>query len=208
MLTIDAPLLDGHRSSLLGPLTLVTAPVGSVVQLQDAKDHCRVTIEDENKLIQSYINTATVECEKLIDGHRQFLTATYDVDVWGWWDGPLQLPRPKLASVGSVKYYDTDGTQQTLASTYYTVRTPWRQPGTIERAPDQTWPSYQDDRNYPLTIRFTSGFGTSGSVPDEIKYAIKVLVANMYENRGCISTEAREAVANYLNVTHGWGSYS
>ena len=206
--TVRGPISQPpHRTSLLGPLSLVTATSGQVLTLQSLKDHIKVTTDDEDQLLREYLDTATRLCEELIDGHRQFLAATYDVPVECFWEGLLRLPRPPLASVTHLKYYDTNGTQQTLASTYYTVRTPWRQPGTIERAPNQVWPSVETDRNYPITIRIVTGYGAMTAVPPEAKQAVKMVATRLYESRGCIDDEILKKIADYLEVTMGYGSY-
>ena len=165
---LSSPVSSAFRSSLLGPISLITAPSGAVLTTAEAKAQCKVDISDDDTLIDSLVSAATAFCEQEIYGHRQFLTATYDVPVVCWWEGLLKLPRPPLASVTHVKYYDTNGTQQTLASTYYTVRTPWKQPGSVERAPDQTFPSVQSDRRYPITIRLVAGYGAASAVPPQI----------------------------------------
>lgn len=154
---IYAPLAPEFRSSILGTLSVVSAVGGSVITTAESKAQCKVEVADDDTYIDTLIASATAFCERMIDGHRQFLTTTYDVLVSDWWEC-IRLPRPPLLSVSHVKYYDTDGTQQTLATTYYNVFTPWRQQGRIERAPDQTWPSYQSDRAYPITVRFVAGY--------------------------------------------------
>lgn len=142
---------------LLGTLSLVSAAGGQIVTTTEAKLHCRVDVTDDDTYIANLIQAAQDYCEREIYGHRQFLPATYDLLVRDWFES-LPLPRPPLASVVSVKYYDTNGSQQTLATTYYNVAYPWRQPGYIERAPDQSWPSLQGDRPFPITIRFLAGY--------------------------------------------------
>jgi uncharacterized phiE125 gp8 family phage protein len=36
-----------------------------------------------------------------------------------------------------------------------------------------------------IEIQFVAGFGDASAVPDDIKMALKLIVANLYENRGC-----------------------
>lgn len=194
-------------ATILGPLSLVTAPTGFAVTLGETKANSRITLPDDDTLLVDRLNSATNICETLIDGHRQFLTATYDLPVMQWWEGRLRFPRPPLGTVTSVKYYDVNGTEQTLASTYYLTRAPWRQAGTIELAPDQDWPDYQDDRTFPITIRFSCGYGAAAVVPPEAKQAIMLTVESMYRNRGSVDLDAMKSIV-WLLESLGYGSYA
>lgn len=205
----------------LGDLELVTAPVGAVIPSNKAKLWLRVEVADDDELVDELVDAATLFVQQEISGHRQFLTATYDLPMGDWWDywdvqlrpgeGRLRLPRPPLQSVVSLKYYDSGGVQQTLDPSVYLVRTPFRAAGTVERAPFQAWPAIQADRRWPITIRFTCGYGTASQVPGTIRTAIKMLIAHWYEKReavaiGPISKEVELSVRALLD-SEGYGSY-
>ena len=117
------------------------------------------------------------------------------------------LPRPPLSSVTSVKYYDTNQTQQTLASTYYLVRTPWRQAGTIERAALQVYPAVAPDYKYPITIRFVAGYGDGLTTfpPVEVQQAILIATGWLYQDREPTDREL-SAIDNLLR-TVSYGAY-
>lgn len=196
-------------ASITGDLELVTPATGQAVSTGRAKKYLRVDAADDDDQIGELIEAATVFCEQEIEGARQIRPATFDLPVLCWWQRPLKLPRPPLSAVVSVRHFDTAGAEQTLASSVYLVRTPWRQPGTIERAPDQTWPAYQQDRRLPITIRFTAGYAV-GSVPRTVEQAILLLVSQWYEQRmpiGQVTQETANAVAALL-ASEGWGSYA
>lgn len=208
----SAPAQPTYYTSLLGSLELVTAPSGQVLTTAEAKLHLRVDHTDDDGYINDLIIRAAEYAEKNISGHRQLLTATYDLPVRDWWTGPLRLPRPPLVSVTSLKYYDTAGVQQTVSSTLYEVRTPWRQPGWIERAPTKTWPAaYQSDRRFPLTIRFVSGYGAAAAVPTTLKQAMLLLIGHWYEHRLAVGPmnlrDIPLAVASLLDC-ESYGSYA
>ncbi len=207
------PLQPRHRGTLLGPLEMVTPATTTVLTTAELKAHCRVDIDDDNTYLDALGGAATEYVEKELPGNRQLLTTTFDVPAETWWSGPLRLPRPPLISVTSVKYYDTVGTLTTLAATEYLVRTPWRQPGTIERAPWHLWPAYQSDRQYPIQIRFVAGYGVGTAVPKTLRQAILLLVGHWYVIREPVvmgmspSSEIEMTVHALLNVD-GWGSYA
>ncbi len=181
------PRQHPFRTTLLGPIERVADPVGQVLSTDEAKAHLRITFSNDDTLIDSLIQECTRLCEEEISGTRQFLFATYDLPVshW-WWDKPLGIPRPPLASVTSVKYFDTAGVQQTLPTTFYDVHTPWKMPGYIVRKPLQVFPPHQIDQHYPITIRFVAGYGAAADVPYEAKAAVKLLLFDRYLVRGTI----------------------
>jgi uncharacterized phiE125 gp8 family phage protein len=196
------------QSEILGPLSLVTAPTLAVITLAEAKSWLREDRAAFNAEITALVERATEYVEREIPGHRQIRQATLDAPVRCWWEDELRLPRPPLSSVTSITYYDSNGDSQTLDSSTYLVRTPWRMPGTIERAPGESWPAVQDDRRYPITIRFVAGYA-AGSYPGTVGQAIRFLVCQWFDHRmplGEVTKEAMNTVHSLLDC-ESWGSY-
>lgn len=171
-----------EQQDICGSLELVTSPLGRIVSLSEAKTHCRVeqgeTIDDP--FITDLIDHSQEFTETLISGHRQWLPAVYDLPLrdWPWCEGVLRLPRPPLLSVLSLGYYDTADASQTLATSVYRVRTPWRQPGSIELIYGQTWPYPSVYREFPITVRFLAGYArafTANATTDTITLSGKAL---------------------------------
>jgi len=155
------------RPWITGPLELVTPAAGQVVSLAEARAQLLWDSDDatQDQRITAAILVATRMCEQEISGHRQFLTATYNLPLIVWpWTSILKLPRPPLRSVNAVTYYDTNGTLQTLAATYYLTQMPWRMPGQLERAPQQVFPPYQFDRRFPAAVNFSAGYASPTTV--------------------------------------------
>lgn len=215
---------------LLGDLEMVTAcDPTTLVSLAEAKLHLRVDQSVEDALLTMKIGAATRFCEENIEGSRQFLSQTFDLPVAHWWfeqggfgalygesgwarqsvangrGEALAIPKPPLQSIASVKYYDVSGTLQTLDSSYYLVRTPYRQKGTIERAPLMTFPLCQPDRRYPITIRFVAGYGAASAVPTNLKCAVLIALGWLYEDRSPLKREM-DACLDLLN-TERFGGY-
>lgn len=195
--------------------TLVTAPTTTVISVEEAKLHLRVTEDDEDTLIQSLIKAATAFAETWTK--RQFITATYDLyldtfpssdwgygaDGWEYKRSEIVVPKPPLQSVTSVKYYDIDGVLQTLVATTYDVDLSV-DPGRIRIAYNQSWPSVQSKSN-AIVIRFVCGYGLAPAVPDTIKAAIKLHIGHLYENReavniGNLTTPLELAYESLLNM--------
>jgi uncharacterized phiE125 gp8 family phage protein len=204
-----------RTGTLFGGLEVVTPSTGLVVSVERAKRHCRVDHSDDDAYFANDLIPAAQEyVERAVDGGIQLLPATYDwplsTNVGGWWADPLALPRPPLQSVTWVKYYDANGVQQTLSSSLYSVRTPQRGPGRVERVGLTVWPTgFALGRPYPITVRFVAGFASAAVVPGTLKMAVLLLVGHWYVNRegvltGETSKEIEFAVSSLLE-TNGWG---
>jgi uncharacterized phiE125 gp8 family phage protein len=93
----------------------------------------------------------------------------------------IEIPFPKLQSITTVKYTDTDGAQQTLSDTLYTVVTN-TEPGYIIPAYNQDWPDIRDVPD-AVEVRFIAGYGlASTDVPQDMRHAILLLIGTWDEN--------------------------
>jgi uncharacterized phiE125 gp8 family phage protein len=173
--------------------TLVTPPDGEPITLDAAKRHCRITHDDENSLIQSYIAAGRQAAEDALG--RGLLTQTWKFTSERW-ANVLWLPMAApLQSVTSVKYYDAIGTLQTLATTVYTVDLVSR-PGRIAKAAGQTWPSLQSDRRVGrIEITYVVGWLTPADVPERIKQGIRSYVGYLDSDREGLDVDADKARA-------------
>ena len=163
-------------------LTLTTAPDAEPLTLVEAKLHCKVDANDDDALITALIVAARrlaeqqTGCALVTQSWRQ----TFDAFP----AAAIALERPPLASVQTVKYYDTDGTLQTLGSGAYTVHTSG-QLGLVAPAYGTTWPATRD-RLEAVEITFTAGYGNAAVVPQEIKQWMLLQIGHWYENREAV----------------------
>lgn len=160
------------------PTTVVTAPTTYPISLSEAKAHLRVTESDDDIYITALIKAATAEAETFTQ--RALMTQTWDV-FSDYFCSMMEMPKGPLQSVTSVKYIDTDGTQQTEAASVYTVDTD-SDPGIVRLAYNQSWSSVRDQAN-AVTIRIVAGYGNAAAVPMPIKQAMLIHVAHLYESR-------------------------
>lgn len=171
--------------------TLTTAPVLWPITLDEAKQQTRITDTAQDALLTSYIKTATQEAEDYMA--RGLLTQTWTLMLQDWADLiwlPMAAP---LQSVTTVKYYDTAGVLQTLASTVYTVDTVSR-PGKIGRGPSQVWLPLQGDRRTGrIEIVYLVGYTAISQVPERIKQGIRLYVGALAMNREGIDDASRTA---------------
>lgn len=165
---------------------LVTAPATSPVDLPSVKAWLRVDYGDEDETIQSMINSAV----SYLDGHRGILGRCIINQVWSTahrsWSKRFAAPMPDVSAV-VVKYYDINGAQQTVSASNYRVYADY-----IYLKDSFDSPQLEVDRDDPITIEWTCGFGAaSTNVPQDLRDAIKTLVAHWFENREAIVPNER-----------------
>ena len=182
---------------------IVTPPALEPVTLGEARLHCRVDVEDDDDLLLRLIMTAREYAEQR--EWRAYLTQTLDLylDCWPARD-EIRLPRPPLQSITSVKYYDEDDVEYTLASTTYLVDSV-SQPGRLVLKSGQSWPSATLRPANAIVIRFVAGGASLGELPLRIRQAMLLLIGHWYENReatitGTISREIEFAVSSLLGI--------
>jgi len=152
-----APSQPTFRADIRGALRHVSHAGALAVSVGMAKTHCKIETGSEDNWLVGELKRAERYCENMVPGGFQIMPATFDLPVSRWWR-MLTLPRKPLQSVTSVKYFDVNNAEQTAATTYYNVfAADLRQPGTVELAPGQTWPDVEDERDYPITVRFIAG---------------------------------------------------
>ena len=137
----------------------------------------------EDAILTSLIKTVRVAVEAFT--HRQIITATWDayLDYFPT-ANYIALPWGQLQSVASLAYTDSAGTVTPMtATTDYLVDTV-SEPGRIVLPYGVSWPSFTAYPVNPIACRFVCGYGAAAAVPDGIKTAIKMGVADLYAERG------------------------
>jgi uncharacterized phiE125 gp8 family phage protein len=216
---------DGSGSLWPGPLldlVQTAPPVVAPLDLDTVKLHLRVDYDDQDSLIQAFIDAAI----ESLDGYAGFLGRCLVEQQWTLyldrfphhgWDYPLwregrrelMLPLSPLIAVDSVTYIDPAGDAQTLDPATYVVRTGPR--ASIALRMGQSWPlTSRDPRN--VAIAFRAGYATvaNGSgeppvpnpsdVPSSIRSAMLLMIGDLFENR--LAVEVNESrVTQILNPT-------
>jgi len=165
---------------------LVTPPAIEPVALVDAKEWCRVTGADDDDLVETLVAAARKHVEALTG--RALITQTWDTFLDAF---PCEIRlRPRVQSVTTVKYTDTNGVQQTLASSEYTVDAK-SEPGYIVPAYGKVWPSTRCVPN-AVEVRHVCGYGSDvesiAQEAEDLLSAIKILVSTLDKNRESVIT--------------------
>lgn len=168
-------------------LSLTTGPASEPISLTEAKAQLRLEISADDDLVTDLIQGAREAVEDITK--RQLITATWKLTLDAF-PAEIVLPLPPLQSVSSIKYYDTDGNQQTLSSSLYSVDTQ-SQPGRITPAYGESWPDTRTINN-AVEVNFVAGYGDAGSdVPMKIRQAMLLYITWGYEDREAMKMKPR-----------------
>ena len=159
------------------------------VSLEQAKDHCRIVIDDDDGLLKGLIVAARQLCEEATG--RAFLAQTWLLSRdsfpcarYGQCFAMPQilLPRPRVQEIVSVAYLDGSGTRQTMPALNYMLD-PGSEAAVLMPAPGRAWP-YTPHVSGAVQVTYTAGYGSNpDDVPAALQLAILQLVAHWYENR-------------------------
>lgn len=181
---------------MTGAYSRTVGPLQEPITVEQAKKQARITDAGSDDLIASYVQAAREAAEDAL-GYGLF-TQTWRYDLPEFSDViPLPMART-LQSITSVKYYDGDGTLQTLSSTYYETDTISR-PARLVRAADQSWPSLQADRRVGrVQITYVVGWSDLADIPEKIKQGIRMWVTYLDLDRDGMEVQAQAAQAAAL----------
>jgi uncharacterized phiE125 gp8 family phage protein len=185
---------------------LITAPASEPVTLAEAKAQCRVDISTDDTYISNLIIAAREWCEQF--DWRVYMPQTWEFYLDAWPSrNTIEIPKPPLQSITSVKYTDADDVETTLSSSQYIVDAV-SDPGWLILKSLYTWPAVTLRDANGIAIRFVCGYANAASVPMRIKQAILLLVGHWYENRetvliGSISKSIEHGVISLLGINRG-----
>ena len=185
-------------------LQLVRAPLDEPYTREEAKVSWRVTIDDDDELIDGLISASREHAE--IFTRRQILTATYilymDCFPYGGndasWLRPNQyvygtdirrfrsgntimIPRPPLQKITKIEYLDSSGVLQVLSPLAYGVDK-FSEPGRLFLNEGFWWPGTKNIPN-AVRIEFVAGWENADAVPRSLMAGMKLLGGWWYEAR-------------------------
>lgn len=173
-------------------IKLISEPSEEPVTLEEAKNHLKVDMADDDSLITALIRTAREHAEAIT--RRALITQTWELSLDNWPAGnEITIPLPPLQSVDSIKYTDSAGVEHMLDLNICIVDT-FSEFGRIVLKRDYSWPSETLQAADAVHIRFTAGYGNAEDVPQPIKQAILLMIGWWYEQRetAIVGSVARE----------------
>lgn len=157
---------------------LVVTPPEPIVDLDLAKAHLRVTTEDEDALIEGYVEAAQAS----VDGPlgwlgRSIATQTLEVRVASF--GCLEhLPFGPVQHIESVVHIDAGGDEVDVSEDVYQLVD-----GGLGLANSASWPSVHPSAE-AVRVRYIAGFETP---PAAVRQAILLLIGQWFRNRSAIN---------------------
>lgn len=170
-------------------------PIGEQISLDEARLHLRVTPDGDSPsqhpddpLIRSLITAARTYAEQRLARALCPQTIEFTADAFPDKGGWLELPMSPINNIVSVSYSDANGVA-TPFTTYDldTVSEPARMSA---GAASVSWPTTKEMYN-AVVVRYEAGYSLPGESPDHpmpeaIKQAMLLLIANWYENREAV----------------------
>ena len=187
-------------------IKVVTAWTASAVATSDQKSFMRVDFSDDDSLIaelikasqnviETYLNRAITQQDLTLFLDRlpfysdiNYPEGTFTAPDMEYNSNYIVLPKPPVASVTHVKYFDDSDTEYTYASTNYYVDLISDQARIVLRT-GKSWPTVTATRNAnAYVVRYVAGYGGASDVPEPIVQAIKLLTSHLYENREAVTS--------------------
>lgn len=161
-------------------LRLITPPATLPVTLEEARLYAHIDATDDDLLLQGSIEAAV----NALDGRHGFLGRALEAQTWElvldcFPVSEIVLPFGPVASVTSVKYDDTDGTEQTVAAESYVLDNVSQFEGRVIPVSGFAWPATMAKVG-AARVRFVAGTGT----PAQVHQCILEMVACAYDARG------------------------
>lgn len=187
-------------------ITRVSGPSTYAITLAEAKAAARVDHDDDDTQLTAMLQAAHRAVAEM--SGRALTQETWRVAVGGWHRGPVVLPRTPVQSISSIKYWDSDDTDQTATvSDFYLMQGDDR--AIVRPKAGTLWPSANTRREDAIRIEFVAGYA---AVPETLKRAVMLMVAHLYEHReavvtGTIATEMPLSVQTMIGVERvGWAA--
>lgn len=193
------------------PLRIQTPADALPLKLQDAKLHCRVIADvsdvspcPEDDLLEALIGAATLDAEHMMG--RAVMQQKWQVTLDAFAPS-IDLQRPPVTAIDSIKYVDTAGVLQTLPTTDYQFVGASDYTARVVPAYGKAWPATRAQPE-AVQIVFSCGYADAASVPELIKAWIKLRVGALYENREAWSVgqaiEPNDHVDRLLDRYRAW----
>jgi uncharacterized phiE125 gp8 family phage protein len=186
-------------------IRIVTAPTETPVTLEEAKEHCRVDLDVDDAVLTRHIGAAARWAEGYLQ--RPIVTQTRELLLDAFPACAIELRDGPVTTVESVKYIDANGVNQELGDMQLDL---FSDPARILPGWGSSWPGTRDALN-AVVVRYTAGYGAAADVPDDIKSAILLVVADLYEHRedsidGVPVTEVPNSARNLLGLLRSYSS--
>lgn len=164
---------------------VTVAPAVEPITIEEAREQCRVTTSDDDRTIERLISAAREYVESFT--RRALIHRTMELRLRHFprsKSDPIYLPRPPYSSMTTLEYrVPASGSFTPLAEGMDFDVDDASEPAEVHPAYQTTWPTARDVFD-GVRATYVAGYGaTPETVPDALRQAVALLVANLYENR-------------------------
>ena len=157
---------------------LVVTPPEPIVDLDLAKAHLRVTTDDEDVLIESYVEAAQAS----VDGPLGWLSRSIAVQTLearaASFSCFARLPFGPVQSIASVVHIDAEGEEVEVDVALYQLVD-----GGLGLAASVSWPSVHPSAE-AVRVRYVAGYDTP---PAAVRQAVLLLIGQWFRNRSAVN---------------------
>lgn len=167
-------------------IRVVTAPAVEPVSVDEAREHLRLQVQDDDVYVAGLIQSAREYTEAYC--HRAIVTQRVEILLPEFAD-EIELPRGPVTALKTLKYLNTSNVETTLVnadadpavtSSLYELDTT-TEPNRLLLAYNQVWP---DTLTWWSAVRIQYQVGwAADAVPAAMRQALLLLVGQMYEFR-------------------------
>lgn len=163
-------------------LKVIEAPASEPIDIGVARGHLNLASGEHDRLITDvYIPAARQRAEAATGRH--LIHTKLRLTLARFPRGAVVLPRGPLASVESVTFYDSEGTQQELVEGDDFRVLADREPGELEPVAGY-WPTVESGRRDAVAVEFTVGYGeTAANVPAALISGVLIVLGHLFQNR-------------------------
>jgi uncharacterized phiE125 gp8 family phage protein len=188
-------------------LVRTVAPTGPAVSVDEAKRHLRIYHDDDNDDIEAMIAAAQAAIEGPNGIGIVLMPQTWRLSLDSFYEthgfarrhefcgrGEIIVPLGPVTSVVSVTYRDANDVDQPITGLRYDLD---ESPLRIWPARDTAWPIVWREPG-AVKVTFECGFA---ELPQDLRWAILLLVGHYYEDREAISTDQKGLAEIPLGVS-------
>lgn len=180
-----------------------TAATANLLTTAQGLTHLRE--ESDGSTNDAYVDLLIEAAQQKVEEYtnRKLTEATFYFYLTDFPADGIVLPFSPIKSITSVKYYDPDNAQQTLVNNtdyFYHI---YEEPCVIR--PVDSWPDVYEDRFDAIVVEFVTGYTSPDECPEALKTSIKILLTDLYENRGDMIKERYTTwrlLADHYRVYH------
>lgn len=159
----------------------IADPAEEPLSLSEAKHQLQLLDSevDDHELISSLVASGREFCEEYT--HRLFVERQVVVGL-PTFSSVINLPHAPVSAITSIYYLDSDGVDTLLAADQYELFSD-KDEAFLAPAYGLSWPSCRVREN-SVRITYTAGLAAdAATVPQRVKTAIKLYLADLYNNR-------------------------